>query len=125
MLNPAAKSPSVPSPIILDLSLDNWATFHQAFKSLCFTKFCVAGSQILSDCAIPLSPFAHRPTKSDLDLDDNSLPIPDHYTYARRAYTPTEAALPGFSVAALSLTESGNREYREDVKLFTAAERRF
>ena len=37
---------STPAPLILDITLDNWSTFHQSFKLLCFTKFGVAGQQL-------------------------------------------------------------------------------
>ena len=58
MLSLPSQQPS-PAPIILDIALDNWSIFHQSFKVLCFTKFGVAGQQILSNCALPLTPFAN------------------------------------------------------------------
>ena len=69
------------SAIILDIALDNWSTFHQSFKLLRFTKFGVAGQQILSNQAIPLTPFATAPSKFDLDRTDAGAPIIDQYTY--------------------------------------------
>jgi hypothetical protein len=54
---------------ILDLPTDNWSIFTQAFTQLCFTKFGVAGQQILSDRVIPLVPFATAPTKKSLESD--------------------------------------------------------
>ena len=73
--------------IILDLPKDNWSAWHQALKLLCFTKFGVAGQQILSDTLIPLQPFATEPTKLDLDLDLAGAPIPGQLTYSRRSLT--------------------------------------
>ena len=100
------QTPSTSAAVILDIALDNWSTFQQSFKILCFTKFGVAGQQILSNRALPLAPFANAPTKYDLDLDNAGIEIPGQYTYARRPATATEVALPGFDISALSLTES-------------------
>ena len=110
--------------LVLDLPADNWAVFSQAFKQLCFTKFGVAGQQILSDRIIPLVPFAIAPTKNTLETNAVGAVIADQYVYPRRAYTLEEAALATFSLANLSLTESGNRDYRDDLKIFTAVARR-
>ena len=65
-----------PTTIILDLLKDNWSAWHQAHKLLCFTKFGVAGQQILSDTHIPLQPFATELTKLDLDTNLAGQPIP-------------------------------------------------
>ena len=62
---------------ILDIALDNWSIFQPNFKLLCFTKFVVAGQQILSNRAIPLTPFATAPSKFDLDRTDAGTPIID------------------------------------------------
>ena len=110
--------------IILHLPSDNWANFSQAFKQQCFAKFGVAGQQILSNHTIPIHPFPTAPTKNSLDTDENGLPIPDQFTYPRRVITAAESALPGFNLTNISLSESGTREYREDLKVFTAAARR-
>ena len=110
--------------LVLDLPADNWAVFSHAFKQLCFTKLGVAGQQILSDRIIPLVPFAIAPTKNTLETNAVGAVIADQYVYPRRAYTLEEATLATFSLANLSLTESGNRYYRDDLKIFTAAARR-
>ena len=122
---PATVHPSAPAATILDIVSDNWAHFNKAFTLSCYTKFGVAGQQILSNKEIPLTPFAVAPTKLDLDTNLAGSPIPGQYTYARRTTTAAEAALPGFDLATISLTESANREYREDLKLYTAAARIF
>lgn len=109
---------------ILDLPTDNWSIFTQAFTQLCFTKFGVAGQQILSDRVIPLVPFATAPTKNSLESDADGLPIADQYTYSRRRFTLDEATHPTFTLANLTLSDSGNREYRDDLKIYTAAARR-
>ena len=116
---------SPPTDIILHLPSDNWAAFSQAFKQQCFAKFGVAGQQILSNHTIPIQPFAVSPTKNSLDLDADGRPIPGQYTYPRRTLTTLEAELPALNRANISLSESGTREYREDLKVFTAAARRF
>jgi hypothetical protein len=64
---------ALPPQQILDLPTDNWSIFTQAFTQLCFTKFGVAGQQILSDRVIPLVPFATAPTKNSLESDANGL----------------------------------------------------
>jgi hypothetical protein len=107
---------------MLDLRTDNWSIFSQSFTQLCFTKFRVAGQQILSDHVIPLEPFATAPSKKALDIDADGLPIDDQFVYSRRHYTLDEAALPNFSLTSLPLSDY--REYREDLKIFKAAARR-
>ena len=81
MLSKAA-TPTAPAAIVLDLAADN----SQALKLFYFTKFGVAGHQILSDRAIPLSPFADVPTKSDLDLDGTNTHIPDKEHFPSRVF---------------------------------------
>lgn len=115
----------LPTTIILDLPKDNWSAWHQALKLLCFTKFGVAGQQILSDGLIPLQPFATEPTKIDLDLDLAGVPIPGQLTYSRRSLTAEEAALPLIDPITLPLSTQGNTNYRDDRKIFTDAKRRF
>ena len=117
-------SPQQQADTMLDLRTDNWSIFSQSFTQLCFTKFGVAGQQILSDHVIPLEPFATAPSKKALDIDADGLPIDDQFVYSRRRYTLDEAALPNFSLTSLPLSDSGNREYREDLKIFKAAARR-
>ena len=73
---------STPAPIILDIALDNGSIFKQSFKLLCFTKFGVAGQQILSNYALPLTPFATAPSKFDLDPTNAGILISDQFTYA-------------------------------------------
>ena len=106
---------STPAPLILDITLDNWSTFQQSFKL--FTKFGVAGQQILSNCAIPLTPFANAPSKFDLDRTSDGVQIPDQFIYARRSTSAEETALPGFNLASISLTECSNRELCDDLKI--------
>ena len=91
------------SDIMLDITLDNWSSFDQHFKQQCFTRFGVAGQQILTNRAVPLKPFATIPTKLDLDVDAAGATVPDQFTYARRPYTEVEAALPGFSLTSVSI----------------------
>jgi hypothetical protein len=122
---PASTSPSAPAAVILDITSDNWTQFNKAFTLSCYTKFGVAGQQILSNREIPLTPFAVAPTKQDVDATLAGVLIPGQFTYARRATTAAETALPGFDLATISLTESANREYRDDLKLYTAAARIF
>ena len=104
----ATTSPSAPAAVILDITSDNWAQFNKAYTLSCYTKFGPAGQKILSNKDIPLTPFAVAPTNS-----------------RRCSHTRSETALPGFDLATISLTESANREYRDDLKLYTAAARIF
>ena len=122
MLSQSAQ-PTTPAAVILDITTDNWTIFNKAFILSCYTKFGVAGQQILSNTEIPLIPFAIAPTKQDLDTTLDGTPIPGQFTYARRATTAAEAALAGFDLATISLTEAANREYRDDLKIYTAAAR--
>ena len=124
MLTTASQLPSQ-SEVTLDITLDNWSSFDQYFKLQCFTRFGVAGQQILTNRTMPLKPFAIIPTKLDLDVDAAGIAVADQFTYARRPFTAVEAALPGFSLASLSLTESSNREFRDDLKIFAAAAQKF
>ena len=98
MLTSTSQVPSQ-SEVTLDITLDNWSSFDQYFKLQCFTRFGVAGQQILTNRAVPLKPFAIIPTKLDLDVDAAGIPVPDQFTYARRPFTAVEAALTGFSLA--------------------------
>ena len=82
---PASTSPSAPAAVILDITSDNWTQFNKAFTLSCYTKFGVAGQQILSNREIPLTPFAVAPTKQDVDATLAGVPIPGQFTYARRA----------------------------------------
>ena len=116
---------TLPTTIILDLPKDNWSTWHQALNLLCFTKFGVAGQQILSDTLVSLQPLATEPIKLDLDLDLAGAPIPGQLTYSRRSLTAEEAALPPIDPATLPLSTQGNTNYRDDRKIFTDAKRRF
>ena len=124
MLSLPSQQSTSPS-IILDIALDNWSTFHQSVRLLCFTKFVVAGQQVLSNRAIPLTPFATAPTKFDLDCTVTGIPIPGQFTYARRPTTAEEVDLPLFNMASISLTESSNRELRDDLKIYNATLRIF
>ena len=119
MLSTATKL--APAPL-LDLHQDNWSTWNQSLKLLCFTKFGVAGNQILTDRLIPLHPFANEPTKNDLDLDPAGTPIPGEYIYQRR--TPPEGE-PAGNTLHLQLSTQGNTNYRDDKKIFNDAQRRF
>ena len=110
---------------MLDLHSDNWSQWHQALKLLCFTKFGVAGQQILSDATIPLQPFPSEPTKADLEADLTGAPIPGLFTYQRRPATDAEADQPNFNLASLPLSTLGNTNFRDDKKIFSAAQRRF
>ena len=110
---------------MLDLHSDNWSQWHQALKLLCFTKFGVAGQQILSDTTIPLQPFPTEPTKADLEADLTGAPTPGLFTYQRRQATDAEAAQPNFDPATLPLSTLGNTNFRDDKKIFSAAQRRF
>ena len=112
------------SPIILDLQRDNWSQWHQLLKLSCFTKFGVAGQQILSDHLIPLQPFAIEPTKNDLDSDQTGQPIPNQFTYSRRNLTLEEAADPTTNPLLIQLSAQGNTDFRDDRKIYTAAARR-
>ena len=87
-----SSSATTSSNIILDQHTDNWSAWHQALKLLCFTKFGVAGQQILSDTLIPLQPFQQEPTKNDLDTNLAGVAIPGQCTYARRSITEDETA---------------------------------
>ena len=114
---------STPAPLILDITLDNWSTFHQSFKLLCFTKFGVADQQILSNCAIPLTPFATAPSKFDLDRTGDGVQIPDQFIYARRPTSAEETALPGLNLASISLTECSSRELCDDLKIYNSTKK--
>ena len=111
--------------IILDVAFDNWSTFQESFKLLCYTKLGVAGQQILSNRAIPLTPFATASTTFDLDRTDDGAPIIDQFTHARRQTTAPEVGLPGFSLAPISLTGCGNRELRDDLQTYSSTPRIF
>ena len=121
----AQPSPTTATAIILDLQKDNWSAWNQALKLQCFTKFGVAGQQILSDMSIPLQPFAIEPSKADLDKDDNGIPIPGQLTYSRRPLSSDEAALPPIDPVTLPLSTQGNTNFRDDKKIYSEAKRRF
>ena len=104
-----------PAPL-LDLHQDNWSTWNQSLKLLCFTKFGFAGNQILSDRLIPLYPSVNEPTKNDLDPADT--PIPGQYIYQR--HTPNEGE-PAGNQLLLPLSTQGNINYRDDKKIFNDA----
>ena len=125
MLSTSAAATATSQHAMLDLHSDNWSQWHQALKLLCFTKFGVAGQQILSDTTIPLQPFSIEPTKADLEADLNGAPTPGLFTYQRRPATDAEAALPNFDPANLPLSTLGNANFRDDKKIFSAAKRRF
>ena len=121
----AQPSPTTATAIILDLQKDNWSAWNQALKLQCFTKFGVAGQQILSDMSIPLQPFAIESSKADLDKDDNGIPIPGQLTYSRRPLSPDEAALPPIDPVTLPLSTQDNTNFRDDKKIYSEAKRRF
>ena len=110
-----------PAPL-LDLHQDNWSTWNQSLKLLCFTKFGVAGNQILTDRFIPLHPFANEPTNNDLDLDPAGTPIPGEYIY--QPCTPPEGE-PAGNALHLPLSTQGNTYYRDDKKIFNDVKRHF
>lgn len=117
----AASSPT-PTAIILDQHVDNWSAWHQALKLLCFTKFGVAGQQILSNKLIPLQPFQNEPTKNDLDTTEAGVPIIGQFTYARRFIAGDETPLvPVPDPANLPLSTQGNTNFRDDKKIYSAA----
>ena len=116
---------ATPSAVILDLQRDNWSQWNQSLKLLCYTKFGVAGQQILSDRLIPLQPFALAPTKSDLDKNALGHPIPNQYTYSRRTLTEAEATADAIDLTLIPLSTQGNTDFRDDLKIYTAAARRF
>ena len=119
-------TPTATPPVVtLDLQRDNWSQWNQSLKLLCYTKFGVAGQQILSDRLIPLQPFASQPTKADLDKDNMGLPIPNQFTYSRRTLTTAEADDPNTNLANIPLSTQGNTDFRDDQKIYTAAVRRF
>ena len=120
-----ASPASPPTDIILHLPSDYWAAFSQAFNQQYFAKFGVAGQQILSNRSIPIQPFAVSPIKNSLHLKEDGLPIQNQFTYPRREVTAAESTLPDFNLTNIPLSESGLREYREDLKIFTAAARRY
>ena len=99
---------------MLDLHSDNWSQWHQALKLLCFTKFGVAGQQILSDTTIPLQPFPIEPIKADLEAALIGAPTPGLFTYQRRQATDAEAAQPDSDPATLPLSTLGNTNFRDD-----------
>ena len=117
----AASSPT-PTIIILDQHIDNWSAWHQALKLLCFTKFGVAGQQILSNKLIPLQPFQNEQTKNDLDTTAAGVPIIGQFTYARRFIAGDETPLvPVPDPATLPLSTQGNTNFRDDKKIYSAA----
>ena len=119
-VNPATATATT----ILDLHKDNWSAWHQTLKLLCYTKFGVAGHQILSNRLIPLHPFEHEPTKGDLDLDLAGAPIAGQYTYQRRPATDAEVNL-NINQLVLPLSTLGNTNFRDDRKIFNESKRRF
>lgn len=119
-----ASTPST-ALIILDIPKDNWSTWHQAFKLLCYTSFGVAGQQILSDKLIPLHPFAAEPSKADLETDSNGTPLPGEFVYCRRPLTPAEIELPPIDPSSLPLSTLGNTNFRDDRKIYAASLRLF
>ena len=125
MLSSSSAATATPTHPTLDLHSDNWSQWHQALKLLCFTKFDVAGQQILSNATIPLQPFPTEPTKADLEPDLTGAPIPGLFTYQRRPATEAEAAAATFNAANLPLSTLGNANLRDDKKIFLTAKRRF
>ena len=113
-------SATAPAAIILDQHTDNWSAWHQAFKLLCFTKFGVAGQQILSNTLIPLQPFPQEPTKNDLDTTAAGVAIPGQFTYTRRSITGDETAT-NPDPQTLPLSTQGNTNLRDDRKIYAAA----
>lgn len=113
------------SPVILDPQRDNWSQWIQALKLLCFTKFGVAGQQILSDRLIPLLPFAVEPTKADLDKDARERPISNQFTYPRRTLTIAESENLVLDLSLIPLSTQRNIDFRDDRKIYTAAAQRF
>lgn len=63
--------PPTSAAITLDITLNNWSSFHQSFVLLCFTKFGVAGQQILFNKTIALFPFA--PNQPSLALIETTM----------------------------------------------------
>ena len=125
MLSSSSAATATPTHPTLDLHSDNWSQWHQALKLLCFTKFDVAGQQILSNATIPLQPFPTEPTKADLEPDLTGAPIPGLFTYQRRPATEAEAAAATFNAANLPLSTLGKANLRDDKKIFLTAKRRF
>jgi hypothetical protein len=114
-----------PTAITLDVATDNWSSWHQALKQLCYTKFGVAGQQILTNATIPLHPFAREPTRNDLDTDPTGAPIQGQLTYSRRSLTTAEAAIaPPIDQTPLPLSTQGNTNLRDDRKIFAETQRR-
>lgn len=113
-------SATAPAAIILDQHTDNWSAWHQAFKLLCFTKFGVAGQQILSNTLIPLQPLPQEPTKNDLDTTPAGVAIPGQFTYTRRSITGDETAT-NPDPQTLPLSTQGNTNLRDDRKIYAAA----
>lgn len=116
---------TTPTPIILDVSTDNWSAWYQTLKQLCFTKFGIAGQQILTNAIIPIHPFAIEPTRDDLDTTPDGIPIPGRFTYSRRSLTTAEAATePPINQTPLPLSTQGNTNLRDDRKIYAEAQRR-
>lgn len=82
---PASIHPSAQAATILDLASDNWAQVNKAFTLSCYTKFGVAGQQILSNTEIPQTPSAGAPNKQDVDTNIDGTPIPWQFTIAAEA----------------------------------------
>jgi hypothetical protein len=120
-----ASPAATPIEIVLDVVTDNWSSWYQALKQLCFTKFGEAGQQILSNTLIPLYPFAIEPTKDNLHVDPTGTPIPGAFIYSRRSLTLAEAAIaPPIDQTPLPLSTQGNTNLRDDRKIFAESKRR-
>ena len=89
-----------------------------------YTKFGVAGHEILSNRLILLHPFELEPTIGDLDVDLAGAPIAGQYTYQRRPTTDAEVDL-NTNQLVLPLSTLGNTTFRDDRKISNDSKRRF
>jgi hypothetical protein len=120
-----ASPAATPIEIVLDVVTDNWSSWYQALKQLCFTEFCEDGQQILSNTLIPLYPFAIEPTKDNLHVDPIGTPIPGAFIYSCRSLTLEEAAIaPPINQTPLHLSTQGSTNLRDDRKIFAESKRR-
>jgi hypothetical protein len=124
MLNTSQSS--IPTTaIILDLLLDNWTPFLQAFKLQCTNKFGAAGQQIITDKSIPLNPFASPPTKFDLEKNAAGNLLPNQFGYPRRQLIADESENEAFDPSPITLSDRGSTELRADLKIYHEAANKF
>jgi hypothetical protein len=104
------------------LNLNNWTPFYNSLKGICEYKYGNAGKQIIRDRPHTLEPFPKRPTRLDLVMGANGIPLFDYYVYERRDLTAAETALGvDFNTADIRLSTAGATRLDRDCDRYEAA----